>query len=82
MSSTAQATLSTAPDDSSTTATAARPLRTATAARRLAPRASSNESSVRVPGVTTRTTPRWTTALPPRFLASAGSSSCSQMATL
>ena len=44
------------------------PPRTATAARRLAPRASSRPSSVRVPGVTTRTTSRRTTDLDPRFL--------------
>ena len=77
-----QATQSTAPADSSTTATAARPLRFATAASRLAPRASSRDSSVRVPGVTTRTMSRRTTAFDPRFLASDGSSICSQMATL
>ena len=49
---------------------------------RLAPRASSKPSSVRVPGVTTRVTSRWTTDLEPRFLASAGFSICSQTATL
>ena len=56
-------------------------LRTAAAASRLAPRASRRLSSVRVPGVTTRTMSRRTTALEPRFLASAGSSICSAMAT-
>ena len=35
-----------------------------------------------VPGVTTRTMSRWTTALEPRLRASAGASSCSQMAAL
>jgi hypothetical protein len=45
-------------------------------------RASRSASSVSVPGVTRRTTSRRTTALdPPRFLASAGSSICSQTAT-
>ena len=38
--------------------------------------------SVKVPGVMTRTTARSTTDLAPRFLASAGSSVCSQTATL
>jgi hypothetical protein len=73
--------LSTSPVDSSTLATAAWPPRIATAASRLAPRASSRPSSVSVPGVTTRTTSRRTIDLPPRFLASAGSSICSQTAT-
>ena len=73
---------STSPVESSTLATAAWPARTATAASRLAPRASSRPSSVRVPGVTTRTTSRRTTDLEPRFRASAGSSICSQTATL
>ena len=44
-------------------------------------RASSSPSSVIVPGVTTRTISRRTTALEPRFFASAGSSICSQTAT-
>ena len=43
--------------------------------------ASSSASSVSVPGVTRRTTSRLTTDLAPRFLASAGSSICSQTAT-
>ena len=45
-------------------------------------RASSRPSSVSVPGVTMRTTSRRTSVLPPRRRASAGSSSCSQIATL
>jgi hypothetical protein len=53
----------------------------ATAASRLAPRASSRVSSVRVPGVTTRTMSRATMDLEPRFFASAGVSIWSQMAT-
>ena len=73
---------STSPVESSTLATAAWPPRTAMAARRFAPRASSRPSSVSVPGVTTRTTSRWTTDFEPRFLASAGFSICSQTATL
>ncbi len=73
---------STSPVEISTLATAACPARNATAARRLEPRASSRDSSVRVPGVTTRTTSRCTTDLEPRFRASAGSSICSQTATL
>ncbi len=73
---------STSPVEISTDATAAMPARTDTAARRLEPRASSRPSSVRVPGVTTRTTSRRTTDLEPRFLASAGFSICSQTATL
>ena len=73
---------STSPVESSTLATAATPARTATAARRLEPRASSRPSSVRVPGVTTRTRSRRTTDFDPRFLASAGFSICSQTATL
>ena len=51
------------------------------AASRLDARASSSASSVRVPGVTSRTTSRRTTDLAPRFLASAGSSICSHTAT-
>ena len=43
--------------------------------------ASSKASSVNVPGVTSRTTSRLTTALEPRLRASAGSSNCSQTAT-
>ncbi len=74
--------LSTSPVDSSTVATAAWPPRRAIAASRLAPRASSRPSSVRVPGVTMRTTSRATIDLDPRFLASAGLSICSQTATL
>ena len=73
---------STSPVDSSTLAMAAAPALTATAASRLEPRASSRPSSVRVPGVTTRTMSRRTIALDPRFRASAGSSICSQTATL
>ncbi len=73
---------STSPVESSALATAAMPPRTAMAARRLAPRASSRPSSVRVPGVTMRTTSRRTTDLAPRLRASAGSSICSQTATL
>ena len=51
------------------------------AVRKLCARASSRLSSVSVPGVTRRTTSRRTTALGPRFRASAGSSICSQTAT-
>ncbi len=51
------------------------------AARKLCRRASSSASSVSVPGVTSRTTARATTAFEPRFRASAGSSICSAMAT-
>ena len=43
---------------------------------------SSRRSSVMVPGVTMRTTARRTTDLPPRLRASAGSSVCSQTATV
>ena len=53
----------------------------AKAARKLCRRASSSDSSVSVPGVTSRTTSRFTTDFDPRFLASAGSSNCSAMAT-
>ena len=73
---------STSPVDSSTLAMAAAPARTATAASRLAPRASRRPSSVRVPGVTTRTMSRRTIDFDPRLRASAGSSICSQTATL
>ena len=75
-------TTSTSPVDSSTLATAAWPARIAMAASRLAPRASKRPSSVSVPGVTIRTTSRRTMDFDPRFLASAGSSICSQTATL
>ena len=53
----------------------------ANAARKLCRRASSKLSSVSVPGVTRRTTSRFTTDLLPRFFASAGLSICSQTAT-
>ncbi len=52
-----------------------------TAASQAEARASSRPSSVTVPGVTRRTISRRTTDLPPRFLASLGSSVCSQTAT-
>ena len=52
-----------------------------TLARKLWLRESSRLSSVSVPGVTRRTTSRFTTALEPRLRASAGSSICSQTAT-
>ena len=57
------------------------PLARPTASRKLARPGSSRFSSVSVPGVTSRTTSRFTTDFEPRFLASAGSSSCSQTAT-
>ena len=53
----------------------------ATATSQLAERESSKASSVSVPAVTTRTIARVTTDLAPRFLASAGLSVCSAMAT-
>ena len=53
-----------------------------TATRKLLRPAGSRASSVSVPGVTIRTTPRRTSVLPPRLRACAGSSSCSQIATL
>ena len=51
------------------------------AIRKLDSDGASNLSSVMVPGVTRRTTSRLTTDFEPRFLASAGSSICSQTAT-
>jgi hypothetical protein len=51
------------------------------AVSRLEDRASSSASSVKVPGVTSRTTSRRTTDLAPRLRASAGSSTCSHTAT-
>jgi glycine/D-amino acid oxidase-like deaminating enzyme len=69
------------PVDMSTLASAkSAPLRPS-AVNKLDARASSSASSVKVPGVTSRTTSRFTTDLAPRFLASAGSSTCSHMAT-
>ena len=53
----------------------------AIAARKLLRPGASSASSVSVPGVTRRMTSRRTTALAPRFRASAGSSICSQTAT-
>ena len=70
-----------APVEISTQANAQSPRTSEKAARKLLRRASSNVSSVRVPGVTKRITSRFTTDLEPLFLASAGLSSCSQTAT-
>jgi hypothetical protein len=53
----------------------------AVATSQLAARDSSSASSVSVPAVTTRTIARETTDLAPRFLASAGLSVCSAIAT-
>ena len=69
------------PVETSHQASAQSPRTAQTAQRKLLRRASSRLSSVSVPGVTSRTTSRATTALDPRLRASAGSSVCSAMAT-
>ena len=58
------------------------PLTRPSAIKKLDSEALSSFSSVMVPGVTSLTTSRRTTDLPPRFFASEGSSICSQTATL
>ncbi len=70
-----------APVEMSTQASAPSPRTSQKAARKLCRRASRRLSSVSVPGVTSRTTSRFTTDFDPRFFASAGSSICSAMAT-
>ena len=62
-------------------ACSAPPFTRPSAIRKLDSDGASSLSSVMVPGVTSRTTSRRTTDLPPRFFASAGSSICSQTAT-
>ena len=76
-----QAITRSSPVEISTQASAASSRTSAQAAKKLCRRASSKLSSVSVPGVTNRTTSRRTTDFDPRFLASAGSSSCSAIAT-
>ena len=70
-----------APVERSSQARPAASLVPASAASQLERLGSSRAVSVMVPGVTMRTMARATTDLLPRFLASAGSSTCSAMAT-